>query len=283
MKRAGWSFREIFGQGPAHVITRLPVLLILWYIAIFHTVVLAANLAPRAYRHDFNVFYAAAIALRQHLDPYTVDLVPIGQRMGVKIWPLIHTTDTPTALLLFMPFSLAAPATAHTIWIALNGAAMAAALLLLIRPKYSGLDTRIAFAIGALALLYAPVTENFLFSQRQALILLLLVMVMRSLESGREAMAGMLGRGGCLSGLPNSDGGLFHRSPAMAPALLYDTWPRVDRLSDDRRDGITAMPELPARDAPGHDRRGTTRRMWLFVLWSSEALRMCSAIASIAT
>jgi glycosyl transferase family 87 len=164
MKRAGGAVRAIFRQGPAYTITRLPVLLILWYLAIFHTIVLAVNLSPRAFHHDFSVFYSSAIALRQHLDPYTVDLVPIGQRMGMKIEPLIHTTDTPTALLLFMPFSLATPATAHAIWISLNGVAMVAALLLLIRPKYSGLDTRIAFAIAALALLYAPVTENFLFS-----------------------------------------------------------------------------------------------------------------------
>ncbi len=190
--REGGAFGTIFGQGWAHGITRTPVLLILWWLAILHTVILAVNLRPRAYHHDFSVFYSAAIALREHLDPYTVDLVPIGQRMGMKIWPLVHTTDTPFALLLFMPFSLVAPATAHTIWIALNGIAMAGALILLIRPKYSGLDLRMALAIAALALLYAPVTENFLFSQRQALILLLLVLVMRSLESGREARAGLL-------------------------------------------------------------------------------------------
>jgi alpha-1,2-mannosyltransferase len=192
MKRADGGFRAIFEKGPAHALSRLPVLLILWYIAIFHTVVIAVNLSPRAFHHDFSVFYSSAVALRQHLDPYTVDLVPIGRRLGMKIWPLIHTTDTPTALLLFMPFSLAIPVTAHNIWIAINGAALVIALLFLIRPKYSGLDTRIAFAIAALALLYAPVTENFLFSQRQILILLLLVMVMRSLERGRGALAGML-------------------------------------------------------------------------------------------
>src|SRR3989442_14988235 len=192
MNREGGSRSARFGQRWASTITRLPVLLILWWAAILHTILLAVNLQLRAFHHDFSVFYSSAIALRQHLDPYIVDLVPIGQRMGMRIWPLVHTTDTPTAMLVFMPFSLAAPATAHTIWIALNGAALVAALLLLIRPKYSGLETRMALGVVALALLYAPVTENFLFSQRQAIILLLLVMVMRSLQSGREATAGML-------------------------------------------------------------------------------------------
>lgn len=192
MNREGGILSAIFGQGWAGTITQSPVLLILWWLAILHTVILAVNLPRRVFRHDFSVFYSSAIALRHHLDPYVVDLVPIGQRMGMRIWPLIHTTDTPIALLLFMPFSLVAPGTAHAIWIALNGAALVAALLLLIRPKYSGMDTRMALAVAALALLYAPITENSLFGQRQTIILLLLVMVMRSLQRGREATAGML-------------------------------------------------------------------------------------------
>jgi hypothetical protein len=110
----------------------------------------------------------------------------------MTIWPLIHTTDTPTALLVFMPFSRLSPETAHSVWIALNFVALIAAMIILIRPKYSGLDLRMAVVIAAIALLYAPVTENLIFSQRQFLILLLLVLTMRSLERGREATAGLL-------------------------------------------------------------------------------------------
>jgi alpha-1,2-mannosyltransferase len=202
--------RAIFGQGPADAITRLPVLLILWWLAILHTLILAVNLPQRAYHNDFSVFYASAIAFRHGLDPYTANLMPIGQRLGMHIGSLIHSTDTPTALLFFMPISLATPPAAHTIWIALNGAAMVAALILLIRPKYSGLDTRMAFAIAALALLYAPVTENFLFSQRQSLILLLLVIVMRALDKGREAAAGLLlGLAGAYRAFPLLIAGYF--------------------------------------------------------------------------
>jgi Glycosyltransferase family 87 len=173
-------------------ITRLPVLLTLCYLAIFHTIVLLLNLGGRTWHHDFSVFYTSAIAIRRNLDPYTIDLVPLGRSLRMTIWPLIHTTDTPTALLLFMPFSRLAPETAHSIWIALNFVALIAALIILIRPKYSGLDLRMAILIAAIALLYAPVTENLIFSQRQFLILLLLVLMMRSLERGREATAGLL-------------------------------------------------------------------------------------------
>jgi hypothetical protein len=150
------------------------------------------NLGGRTWHHDFSVFYTSAIAIRRNLDPYTIDLVPLGLSMRMTIWPLIHTTDTPTALLVFMPFSRLSPETAHSVWIALNFVALIAALIILIRPKYSGLDLRMALVVAAIALLYAPVTENLIFSQRQFLILLLLVLMMRSLEGGREASAGLL-------------------------------------------------------------------------------------------
>ena len=163
-----------------------------WSLAILHSVILAVNLPQRAFHNDFSVFYSSAIAFRTGLDPYVTNLMPIGQRLGMRIGALLHDTDTPTALLFFMPFSLMRAAVSHTIWMILNGAALVAALILLIRPKYSGLSIRMAVAIGALALLYAPITDNFIFSQRQTLILLLLVLVMRSLEEDREAAAGLL-------------------------------------------------------------------------------------------
>lgn len=192
MPKSALKFRlsAISAQGLADTITRLPVLLALSGLAILHTATLM-DLPQRAYTHDFSVFYASAIALRHGLNPYTVNLAPIGRRLGFYIGALLHSTDTPTALLFFIPFSLATPPVAHAIWIDLSAAALVLALLLLIQPKYSGLDTRLAFAIAALALLYAPITENFLFSQRQTLILLLLVLVMRALDRGYEAAAGM--------------------------------------------------------------------------------------------
>jgi hypothetical protein len=153
---------------------------------------LAVDLPQRAYTHDFSAFYAEAIAFRHSLDPYTTNLTPIGQPLGLHIGSLIHATDTPTALLLFIPFSFVTPSVAHTIWIALNAGALTAALILLLWPKYSGLSVRVGCAIGAIALLYQPITDNFIFGQRQTLILLLLVLVMRALDEGREAAAGLL-------------------------------------------------------------------------------------------
>jgi hypothetical protein len=160
-------------------------------LAIFRTAALM-NLPQRAYTHDFSVFYTSAIALHDGLNPYTADLAPIGQRLGVYIGALRHSTDTPAALLFFQPFSMATLPNSHSIWIAMNAAALMVSLIILIAPQYSGLDIRMALVIGALALLYAPTTENFLFSQRQPLVLLLLVLTMRALDREREGAAGLL-------------------------------------------------------------------------------------------
>jgi alpha-1,2-mannosyltransferase len=184
--------KAVSTRGLIAAITGLPILVILWGLAILHTVLLARSLPQRTYAHDFSVFYTSAIAFRRGLDPYTANLAPIGERIGMHVGSLIHTTDTPTALLFVIPFSFATPDAAHTIWTALNGAALVAALVLLLRPKYSRLNLTTALTIAALALVYAPVTVNFIFGQRQPLVLLLLVLVMRELAEGREAGAGLL-------------------------------------------------------------------------------------------
>lgn len=183
--------RAISGQRLADIVTRPAILVTLCVLAIFRAVGFL-TLWGRAYHNDFDVFYSAAIAYRHGLNPYTVDLTAIGQRLGFHLGPLRHSTDTPFALLLFLPFSFAAVPSAHTIWIAVNFAAFAAALFLLLAPRFSGLDLRMALVIAAFAVLYAPVTEDFLFSQRQTVILLALVLVMRALQRRREAAAGLL-------------------------------------------------------------------------------------------
>ncbi len=173
-------------------LVRLSVLLILWYLAITHTILLLMHLPPRAYQNDFSVFYTSAVAIRHGIEPYTANLKPIGNHLGMYIGQLIHSTDTPSALLFFIPFSLMQPATAFWVWLIVNGAAFIVALILMLRPKYSGLSIQTAYAICALALLYAPVTDNFIFSQRQTLVLLLLVLVIYSIEKDREAAAGLI-------------------------------------------------------------------------------------------
>ncbi len=87
------------------------------------------------------------------------------------------------------------PATAHAVWIALNCAALFAGLIILIRPKYSGTRTRRIAAYLRLARYCSPRAghgESALQSTAGDPVLLLLVLMMRALQSGREAIAGSL-------------------------------------------------------------------------------------------
>lgn len=251
MPKSALKFRlsAISAQGLADTITRLPVLLVLSGLAILHAATLM-DLPQRAYTHDFSVFYASAIAVRHGFNPYTVNLTPIGRRLGFYIGALLHSTDTPTALLFFIPFSLATPPVAHAIWIDLSAAALVRALIVLIQPKYSGLDTRMALAIAALALLYAPITENFLFSQRQTLILLLLVLVMRALDRGYEAAAGMfLGLAVAYRVFPLLIAGYFIIRSQWRPLMFYVLGICDRGCSYCRGAGDTSPRELPDRHA----------------------------------
>jgi hypothetical protein len=69
--------------------------------------------------------------------------------------------------------------------------ALSVALALLLGRR-SLLDPRAALALGALAFWYAPVFDHFWFGQSNILILLMLVLMMRSMERGDAAGAGLI-------------------------------------------------------------------------------------------
>jgi hypothetical protein len=100
-----------------------------------------------------------------------------------------HADYPPTFILLFEPLAALSPRTAYRIWIGLNVAALAASLFLLL-GKDSGLDLRIRLILSALAIFYYPLTVHFHWGQPQLILLLMLLLVRRWLERGREAAAG---------------------------------------------------------------------------------------------
>ncbi len=81
---------------------------------------------------------------------------------------------------------------AFWIWIAFNILALGIAVLMLVRRKCSGLDSRTIWTIVPLALLYGPVAIHFEYAQTVIVVLALLVLAMRALERGMDAAAGIL-------------------------------------------------------------------------------------------
>jgi hypothetical protein len=75
-------------------------------------------------------------------------------------------------------------------WFALNAAALILAMVLILRTA-PPLDRRQVISLSAIMLLYPPLSNHIFFAQTQIAVLLLIVIAMRSLESGRERTAGV--------------------------------------------------------------------------------------------
>lgn len=175
-----------------NTLCRPPMLVLLSLACVFHLAMLTVVAAGRTHRFDFSVFYASAVAMRMGLNPYLIDLSRIGDPIGLEIRPLIHTTSTPTFLLCFEPFGYLPVTVAYWIWFAMNAIALGVAILLLLQDRAGGLTRSRKWVLGIAMLLYAPLGDQIAFAQVQVLILLMLVLVMRWLASGREIAAGLM-------------------------------------------------------------------------------------------
>jgi Glycosyltransferase family 87 len=175
-----------------NTLSRSHTVVLLTIAAVLHFVLLIAQLPGRVTRFDFSVFYASAAAIRRGMNPYLVDLRQIGDPLHLEIWPLIHTTSTPTFLLCFMPFAYIPESTGYWIWFVISMTALAAAIVLMLGGAESGLPMPLKWVVADAILLYSPINDHIAFAQVQILILLMLVLVMRWLASGREVAAGLM-------------------------------------------------------------------------------------------
>ena len=171
---------------------------------------------------DFSLHYTSAFALRQGLDPYATDLAPLSRQLGLVVGMLTQATDTPFFLMLFEPLTILPPYVAYWIWFGLGAGALAVSILLLFRtmPNIPGPARRI---IVGMILMYVPVAQNFLFSQSQAMVLLMLTLTVIFMDRGREEAAGAaIGFAVLLRGYPIAILGYFavrRNWRALAPAL----------------------------------------------------------------
>ncbi len=150
---------------------------------------MVSRLPARANQIDFSHYYTSALLLREGVNPYRVDLTSKASELGLNVGDVARATYPPTFLLGFEPLTLMSPVHAYWTWIALNAIAMAVALALLLGPR-SHLDIATALSVAGFAVLFPAVADNFGYAQSQALILLLLVFAMRSLERGMDLAAG---------------------------------------------------------------------------------------------
>jgi hypothetical protein len=161
----------------------------IWIVALIVLASIGAKLPARANQIDFSHYYTSALLLREGVDPYRVDLTTKARELGLNVSINPRATYPPTFLFCFEPLTLMSPGHAYWTWITLNVIAMAVALAMLLGPR-SNLDTATALSLGGFAILFPAFGDNFDYAQSQAIVLLLLVLAMRSLERGMDRAAG---------------------------------------------------------------------------------------------
>ncbi len=173
------------------LLLRAAMLVPLWAAVVIGLVILIAALPGRARKWDYSIYYSSALAMRQGMNPYTTDLTPLARSLGFELDKINHATDPPTFVMCFVPVTLLAPRPGFYVWTALNAFSFLLALFLLFRWT-PGLSRDGALAVAALIILFPPVIDHLVWGQNKMLVLLMLVLMLRWMERGKDASAGLV-------------------------------------------------------------------------------------------
>jgi hypothetical protein len=185
------------GERIAAAMRQPAILAVIWICALLVLIGTLTKMPGQWHRRDFSNYYESAWALRHGIDPYSTNLTPIGEQLGLETNWLVHASETPPFLLCFEPFTWLRPRIAFWIWTALNFSALAIAMYLLLAHR-RGLTARTALLLAGLMLMSAPVNLNFYWGQSQLIVLALMVAAMRAMERERDGAAGLLIAAGAL-------------------------------------------------------------------------------------
>ena len=163
----------------------------LWAAVAIGVLIMIRAMPGRATKWDYSIYYSSALAMREGMNPYTADLTPLAHSLGFELGKINHATDPPTFVMCFVPLTLLGPRTGFYVWTAINAGAFLIALILLFRGT-PGLGRDAALALAALAILFPPVIDHLVWGQNKMLVLLMFVLMLRWLERGRDAAAGLI-------------------------------------------------------------------------------------------
>src|SRR5271167_31125 len=179
------------GERIATAMRQPAILAAVWLCALLTLAGAASKMPEQWHRRDFSNYYESAWALRHGIDPYSTLLTPIGAQLGLETGGLLHASETPPFLLCFEPLTRLQPRVAFWLWSAINFAALAIAMYLLLANR-PGLSARTAWLLAGLILMSAPVNVNIYWGQSQLIALALIAAAMRSMERKRDGVAGLL-------------------------------------------------------------------------------------------
>lgn len=207
-------------QGLAAALNRPPIVTILWLLALMHLGWVFSRLPTRENKIDFGYYYLVATALHQGVNPYTARLDSLSRKLGLEVDPPLQIAETPPLLVAIAPLARLPLRAAYWVWWSVSFGALCVSMILLLRRVGPGAST-----LGALMLLYPPLTEHLLLAQTQLLILFLLVLLLLALERGDDVVAGaLLALAGALRAYPLAMGAyllLTRRWRALAFSIFF--------------------------------------------------------------
>lgn len=164
---------------------------VLWAFILVAAVLFAGSMSRdrRTRQKDFAVYYFLAQAMREHRNPYAIDIGKLARANGADIHDISRGTEPPTFLLLFEPLAGLSLRNAYWAWQAINVVCLGISLFLLLGVD-SKPDPMLAATIAGLAMLYPPVGLHLWMGQSKLPLLLLLVLAMHWMERRREMAAG---------------------------------------------------------------------------------------------
>ncbi|MGH7814961.1 MAG: glycosyltransferase family 87 protein [Candidatus Binataceae bacterium] len=186
----------------AETLSRSNIAIILFALGVANAVRFSLAAFARWNLDDFSLHYTEALALRHGIDPYVTGLTPIARHLGLVLGVLTRAAETPFFLMIFEPLTMLSPYAAHAGWFALSVAALIAALALIF-AEMPELSWAMRASLAGLALLYLPLSRDFMFSQSQSIMLFMFALAMRYLKRERSGAAGVvLGIATLLRGYP---------------------------------------------------------------------------------
>jgi alpha-1,2-mannosyltransferase len=191
MSRSAALETSIQATPGSSLLLRAAVLVPLWAAVAIGVVIMIAALPGRADKWDYSIYYSSALAMREGLNPYTTDLTPLARARGFKLDKINHATDPPTFVMCFVPLTLLAPRPGFYVWTAINALSFLLALILLLRWT-PGLGRDAKLAIAAIAILFPSVADHLVWGQNKMLVLLMFVLMLRWMERGKDAAAGLI-------------------------------------------------------------------------------------------
>jgi glycosyl transferase family 87 len=160
------------------------------------------------YEHaDFDLYYHWWLEYRVGIDPWRPDVIPAGAPSIRTIW---YCNYAPPFVILLSPLSRIEVQACYWIWLALQIAALATAIVLLLRQLRPPPGAPATVAIVALAMLFPQVHATLYEAQFTFLLLLILSAAWILDRIGRTGLAGlMLAIAALLKIYPAAIGGYF--------------------------------------------------------------------------